>query len=88
MSKRQYKRLENKLKRKYKRQEGDMIATLRKSDPKKYYKLFQKKRAKTSDVSLPEFFEHFRNLVTNDGINVTVDTPESVSDATYDELDR
>ena len=88
MSKRQYKRLENKLKRKYKRQEGDMIATLRKSDPKKYYKLFQKKRAKNSDVSLSEFFEHFRNLVTNDGINVTVDTLESVSDATYDELDQ
>ncbi|VDI62333.1 Hypothetical predicted protein [Mytilus galloprovincialis] len=88
MSKRQYKRLENKLKRKYKRQEGDMIVTLRKSDPKKYYNLFQKKRAKTSDVSLSEFFEHFRNLVTNDGINVTVDTPESVSDATYDELDQ
>ncbi|CAG2213227.1 unnamed protein product [Mytilus edulis] len=48
----------------------------------------ESKRAKTSDVSLSEFFEHFRNLVTNDGINVTVDTPESVSDTTYDELDQ
>ena len=59
-SKRQYKRLENKLKRKYKCQEGDMIAALGKSDPKKYYKLFQKKRAKTSDASLSDFLEHFR----------------------------
>ncbi|CAG2245999.1 unnamed protein product [Mytilus edulis] len=50
--------------------------------------LYTFNRAKTSDVSLSEFFEHFRNLVTNDGINVTVDTPETVSDTTYDELDQ
>ncbi|CAC5417560.1 unnamed protein product [Mytilus coruscus] len=88
MAKSKYKRLENKIKRKYQRQEGDMIAALRKSDPKKYYKLFQKKRAQTSDVSLSEFFEHFRNLVTNDGINETVDSLDTVSDTTYDELDQ
>ncbi|CAG2215755.1 unnamed protein product [Mytilus edulis] len=35
-----------------------------------------------------KIFDHFRTLVTNDGINLTVDTPETVSDTTYDELDK
>ncbi|CAG2221968.1 unnamed protein product [Mytilus edulis] len=61
-TKRQYKVFENKLKRQYKHQEGDMLEHLRKSDPKKFYRMFQKKRAKNTEVPLSSFFEHFKEL--------------------------
>ncbi|CAC5386876.1 unnamed protein product [Mytilus coruscus] len=89
-TKRQYKVFENKLKRQYKHQEGDMLEHLRKSDPKKFYRMFQKKRANNTEVPLSSCFEHFKELSSSNTpiVNDTQRIQDTISDATYEELDR
>ena len=82
-----YKRFENKLKREYKRHEGDMLAFLRKHNPKQFYKLFKTNKSKhpICNLTLDDFSTHFKNLsacATKD-----IDDNGSVTDTSYEELD-
>ena len=43
-AKQKYKKVENRSKRQYKRQEGDMLEYLRKNNPKYFYNIFCRKK--------------------------------------------
>lgn len=82
-----YKGYELKCKRIYKRQEGDMFNRLKKDNPRKFYSLFRKKKQQsTCNLSLTDFFDYFKKLVS--------DVPESnrrpeipTNDCVFEELD-
>jgi hypothetical protein len=61
LAKQRYKYLENKLKRQYKNQQGNMLSKLRKSNPRRFYRKFKKrKKPVIHDISLEKFEEHFK----------------------------
>ena len=58
-----YKKLEIRLKRQYKRHDGDMKEYLRKYNPKEFHKYFQKSKKHVSEnVSLNQFVRHFSDI--------------------------
>ena len=65
--KRSYKVLEARLKRQFLRTEGDMLESLRKSNPKAFYKRFSKRRSRSGCTGdrLSSFHEHFRDLASS-----------------------
>ena len=63
-AKTKYKKLESRLKRIYKRQQGNMLEGLRTINPKLFYGKFAKKRRITPKVSGNEFLEHFKKIAT------------------------
>ncbi|VDI41447.1 Hypothetical predicted protein [Mytilus galloprovincialis] len=63
-----------------------MLEHLRKSDPKKNYRMFQKKRANNTEVPLSSFFEHFKDLPSSN--TPIVNDTQSIQDTAYEELDR
>ena len=86
-SKRDYKRYERQVRRKYLRSEGDRLSVLRKSNPRQFYKAFKKdSRSPPTDLVLNDFFEHFKFVCNNDVYNTVADTDRSVS-CIFDELD-
>ena len=70
------------MKRQYKKQQGNMLNYLRKYNPKKFYKHFQKrKQNRRSELSNDDFFNHFSNLASNEpNTNDEVDSFLSTND--------
>jgi hypothetical protein len=61
--KKEYNKLELRLKRQYKRHEGDMIDLLRIQNPKEFHKYFSKRKTQTNNrISLNQFVEYFKDL--------------------------
>ena len=65
-SKNDYKTLERKLKRRYLFDQGNMLDTIRKQNPKEFYARFSKKKHSKIDIDIKTFFEHFKSLCGND----------------------
>ena len=92
LAKQRYKRLENKLKRDYKNQQGDMLKSLRLKNPKKFYRKFKNQRRKTvHSVKLQQFQEHFKELInrdrTNDEPDLHIAGEENNCENVFEELD-
>ncbi|VDI17162.1 Hypothetical predicted protein [Mytilus galloprovincialis] len=86
LSKQKYKCCETRLKRHYKNQRGNMLLSLRKKNPKRFYKNFKKRKKRViNNISLDQFEEHVKKLMSKPPeVNVgTSDTPETV----FEELD-
>ena len=86
LAKQRYKSMENKLKRQYKNQHGNMMNKLRKSNPRKFYKKFKRKNTRVfNDITLDQFEEHFKKLVNKDNLN----NPDNNNhtDNVFEELD-
>lgn len=77
LAKQRFKRSENSLKRRYKKQRGNMLSSMRKKNPKYFYRKFRKrKKAIQSNIKLNDFVTHFKNLVSKEEID---DGPEEES---------
>ena len=96
-AKQKYKKVENRLKRQYKRQGGDMLEYLRKNNPKYFYNIFSRKRiqANKTDLNIDDFVRHFRDLMesadtmtSNDGNDFDDHIYESTFDALDEEISR
>ena len=87
----QYKRTERILKSRYKRQEGNMIESLRSSNPKQFYKYFSKRkiRSAATNIGFDNFFTHFKNL-SEQPMSDTEDILEhsDIEPAVFEELDN
>ena len=82
-----YKKLEIKLKRQYKRHDGDMKEYLRKHNPRQFHKFFAKRKKHVSgNVSLDQFVEHFSEI--GNQANVADGDFNNVERAVFDELDE
>ena len=83
-----YKKVENKLKRHYKRQEGDMLTYLKKTNPKQFYKLFSKKKSRvTNNLTNDDFLLHFKNLMYDENEQTAFSFDEFDNDTIFEELD-
>ena len=68
--KRKYKRYERRLKRNYLRFEGNRISYLMKNNPSEFYGLFKRRsRTPSTDLTLNDFYNHFKELGTNKNAN-------------------
>ena len=91
MKKSVYKKLENTLKKTYKKQEGNMIQSLRKSNPKQFYRYFSKRKSKSPDskITFDNFFEHFKHLSNEEGSIDRENISEiEIEHGVFDELDK
>ena len=63
------------MKKQYKCHQGNMLNYLRKYNPKRFYKHFQKRRQTTrSELTTDDFLNHFRNLASSEpSVNHEVD---------------
>ena len=69
-----------------KNQQGNMLSNLRKSNPKRFYRKFKKRKQPViHDISLEKFEEHFKNLTSKDN---TGDLNHDTTETVFDELDR
>ena len=85
LAKQRYKRLENKLKRQYKNQSGNMLSALRRKNPKRFYKKFKKRKNRVvHNITLEEFEDHFKNLISKENVQ---DDNHLTPEAVYEELD-
>ena len=88
ISKQRFKRMENTLKRRYKTQRGDMFSSMRRTNPKYFYRKFRRKRKTlNSNLTLDDFVTHFKNLVSKDSI-IDGQVNDENYDVVYSELDR
>jgi hypothetical protein len=86
LAKQRYKYLENKLIRQYNNQQGNMLSKFRKSNPKRFYRKFKKRKQPViHDISLKKFEEHFKNLTSKDN---TGDINHYTTETVFDELDE
>jgi hypothetical protein len=67
MQRKKYKNYETKLKRKYKRHEGDMLDYLKKRNPNHFYSLFSKKKRRNvqNNLTNTDFYMHYRGISLN-----------------------
>ncbi|XP_063447953.1 uncharacterized protein LOC134727502 [Mytilus trossulus] len=87
LAKQKYKWLENKLKRQYKNQRGNMMASLKRTNPKQFYRKFKKrKKVIHSNITLEQFEEHFKKLTSNPDIHPQDLSGENTG-TVFDELD-
>ncbi|VDI44010.1 Hypothetical predicted protein, partial [Mytilus galloprovincialis] len=63
-AKRNYKLLEAKLKRNYKKQQGNMLEGLKRHNPKLFYRKFSSKRKVKPKATGKEFFDHFKRIAS------------------------
>ena len=87
--KEEYKTCVNKAKRRYQRQEGDMLANMKRANPRGFYKLFRKtkKGGNKTNLTAQDFCRYFSDLMSNNeqtGQDERV-TPES--NVIFEELD-
>lgn len=54
--------MERRCKSKYLRSEGNRLDSLKKCNPRQFYKLFSKKKTRINKVTLDEFYDHFSNI--------------------------
>ena len=87
LAKQRYKCLERKLKRQYKNQRGNMLSSLRRTNPKQFYRKFKNsKKSLHHTITIEQFEEHFKNLTFNRDIQPQSETGETI-ETVYDELD-
>ena len=87
LAKQKYKCMEKRLKSRYKHQRGNMLNSLKKTNPKCFYRKFRKRRKTVKhNISLNDFMNHFKNLVNRDDI-ATFDN-NGYSEVIFEELDR
>jgi hypothetical protein len=73
----QYKRLENKLKRLYKNKQGTMFNSMRTSNPKRFHGQFRKRKKNVKNkISMDQFVDHFKSLISNDNVDNGPNTTE------------
>ena len=87
-AKKKCKLLEAQLKRKYKRQEGNMMEGLRKSNPKWFYSKFGRSHKLSINVSGSEFFDHFKRVASGIHSNMGNSNIEESGEAVNEELDQ
>ena len=94
IAKQKYKVTENKLKRQYKDQQGNMLNNLRRKNPKKFYRKFKRiKKPIHSEITIEPFEEHFSklmnkgNISTNDNNNGNLENIFEESDVTFTEAE-
>ena len=86
-TKRKYKRYERRQKRNYLRFEGIRISYLMKNNPSEFYGLFKRRpRTPPTDLTLNDFYNHFKELVTNKNANDYIEI-SNVEECFYQELD-
>ena len=87
LAKQKFKCMEKRLKSRYKHQRGNMLSSMKKTNPKCFFRKFRRRRkAVKHSLSLNDFMTHFKNLVNRDDI-ATFDQngqPEVI----FEELDR
>lgn len=78
--------MENRLKRRYKNGQGNMFSAMRRSNPKRFYRKFKKRRKAISNcISIEQFVDHFKSLMSgNDNNGVQDDNFENV----FEDLDK
>jgi hypothetical protein len=80
--------MENNLISRYKNQRGDMLSSMRRTNPKYFYKKFRKrKKTDKSNISLDDFVHHFKKLVSKDNIIDGPDNDENC-EVIFEELDQ
>ena len=80
--------MENKLKRRYKNQRGDMLQTMKKTNPKRFYRKFKRRKTRINSIlTLEQFEEHFKNLISNNEVNSAQDSDPDETEPVYEELD-
>ena len=84
-AKKKYKLLEAHLKRKYKRQEGNMMEGSRKSNPKLFYSNFGRSRKLSAKVSESKFFKSVASTIHSNMDNSNI---EESGEAVNEELDQ
>ena len=92
IAKNDYKTTERKLKRIYRKEEGNMLEGLKRINPKLFYRMFANKRRVTPKASVKDFFEHFKKVASElngniDSADITVNSDDDHIPV-YDELDR
>ena len=85
-SKKAYKVLSSKLKRQYKRIDGNMLDYLRKYNPRAFYSRFHKRHKKRPNADPSIFFEHFKELVAH-APTPSADQSTTFEQTAFDELD-
>jgi hypothetical protein len=87
-SKRAYKTCEARAKRRFQRQEGNMLSNLKRVNPKQFYKLFKgkKRNHSTCPLSPNDFKVYFEKLMSNSDIPASEDI-HATNDCVFDELD-
>ena len=84
--KKAYKVLSAKLKRQYKRIDGNMLDYLRKYNPRAFYSRFHKRHKKRPNADPSIFFEHFKELVAH-APTPSADQSTTFEQTAFDELD-
>ena len=81
--KREYKKTECKVKRRYLFDQSNMVESIRKHNPKEFYSRFKKKKHVKTKVSLSEFTSHFKSLCGETNLD---DTLNSENDCDQDDV--
>ena len=76
------------LKRQYRRQEGDMLQTLKRTNPKRFFELFRKQNTKIQTCQLMISIGIFSDLMSNMQQIEAVDLNIEYSDSVCEELDQ
>lgn len=88
LEKQKYKRLENKLKRLYKNKQENMFNSMRTSNPKRFNGKFRKRKKNVKNkISMDQFVDHFKNLISNDNVDNRQDTTDTM-ECVFEELDK
>lgn len=90
LAKQRYKCSESKLKRQYKNQRGNMLSSLKRANPKQFYRKFKTRKKRINhEITIEQFEEHFKNLTSNPDLYSRDDSDGSdeIKDEVFDELD-
>ncbi|KAK3084635.1 hypothetical protein FSP39_016616 [Pinctada imbricata] len=82
--KREYKKVERKLKRQYLFDQGNMLESIRKQNPKEFFSRFRKRKSMQTNVNIDDFLKHFKS-VCGEGDDLC-GNDDSEYDVIYDEL--
>ena len=84
-----YKLYEARLKRQFRRQEGNMLQNMKRTNPKRFYELFRKrKRRVDTNLSANDFYEFFSDMMSQTQNNETANMHTEPSECVYEELDQ
>jgi exonuclease III len=89
-AKRVYKREEQRLKRIYQRHEGNMLSLMKRTNPRQFYKLFNKRNKRMpNNLSTTDFYDFFKQLMQGENTSSNASGDEQqASTARFDELDK
>lgn len=87
--KRIYKKHEAKAKRIYKNTEGDQLSLLKQNNPKQFFAKFKKRSKTNSNISLENFYEHFKSIAsTQDDGDIESGNEGLDINCIFEELDK